>query len=81
MPWLARLNYLSVLSEQKRYENYVADLIWLQVKNRYPSLPQPSLVASGKPLRDTRSANDILNDIQKKFAERAKKKKQQQPKE
>lgn len=45
---------------------YGMDLLWLIAKKSYNGLPQPSEIASGKK-RDTRSAEQIKNDILKKL--------------
>lgn len=43
------------------------DLLWLNVKRGYQNLPQPSEVANENRTADTRSAKQIMSDIQKKL--------------
>ena len=58
------MNVLAAKAEKMKIQLYAADLLWLDVKRYYKSLPQPSLIASGKPLQqDTRSARQIFSDI------------------
>lgn len=76
MSWTARLNYLAVIAERDRLNNYAMDLLWLAVKNRYEDLPQPSMVAAGKAFRDQRTSREILADTRRKFEERAKRRRQ-----
>ena len=65
--WVARWNVLAAKAEKMRIQLYAADLIWMEVKRHYKELPQPSAIASGKPMQDKRSARQIINDIIKKL--------------
>lgn len=56
------MNYLLAKSEEKEFEIYQADLLWLIAKRYYSDLPQPSEVYHKKYKRDTRTAEQILED-------------------
>ena len=43
------------------------DLLWLAVKKRYPSLPQPSKLADDRKMKDTRTAKQIKEDLLRKL--------------
>lgn len=65
--WLARRNVLAARAEKKRLQEYAYDLLWLEAKRHYRDLPQPSLIAAGKPIKDKRTALEIITDTIKKL--------------
>ena len=62
MDWGGRMNYLLARREQEDLRLYAADLLWLDVKRHYDHLPRPSEAYSKRQTRDTRTAEEIIDD-------------------
>ena len=65
--WGARFAYLRAKAEERRLRLYEMDLKWLDVKRHYDGLPKPSDVANDRKEQDTRSAEQIKQDVLKKL--------------
>lgn len=76
MSWAARRQYLAAKAERTRLEHYAMDLLWLLAKRNYEDLPQPSKIAAGRPVRDTRSGQQILDDTRAALLKRIERMKQ-----
>lgn len=65
--WAGRNAYLLAKDEQKQFDLYQMDLIWLLTKKSYTGLSQPSEMYYKRSKADNRSGKQIAEDLIKKL--------------
>lgn len=69
LKWPGIFALLKAKAHEKRLTEYAYDLLWLNVRAKYEAFeaPRPSEVYRQEKTRDTRTAQEILEDVKKKF--------------
>ena len=69
LKWPGIFALLKAKAHEKRLTEYAYDLLWMITRTKYENFeaPRPSNVYRPETKKDTRSAQEILEDLKKKF--------------